>query len=1296
MEICGKLKVYIIKYHHMSVEVQWSSWNEKIYRVSTVEQLKPLLIEVWGWSNIKVSGWFNKINDVSTPFRERELKQSEIKMFAEKLNKLSTAYEQRQVINQFALGTLINTIGTTYSFSHLKELEDALNEQGVIYPKSSLEQANSTFVQSFGKTRYIAKDRFDKLVADLKSVSGTSVSSDAERADIIYSAFVGTVADSNSKVPAAKVQLDSIGQKSLEQDIRDALAKELESSSVKLEKMSPKHLEDALEGTVSLLNLQWVEKVPGLKEYANQLKEYTPLIQWLVGAIVISKLEKLWYYVHFSNPKSIKVISRDQKIQDEQEVELKLNAHIQKNPSLARALQIGSLYSQPSFSKYRESVTDVDGKILDPNSASYKSYIEYLGKKPKSELTFQEQTFLRTAWNYDLHADFWSILSQNKDYARTFAMYEQLIAGNPLDIPQNPSSPTPPQTPDAWMTSPPPPSWTSASGGISSIGWWVGTAIGTVAGWAGKILGTGASWGMRILGETFSEAVKHGWALWGVAVIWALIWSIWKGPGFWGTLGAIFGLGVVDSAMKGEISLPKSASSSPPNTPPATPPNTPPATPPNTPPATPSAAETPQRNMTSHAFMARALGRNDIFEANIDVEKAFVDVLKWVNYLLLVDVFTQSDNTQAVVNLKKEIKYDTLSSADKERIDKVIDPANTASYDTFRKIIAHLQHNQHVTALTPEERQQKTLTQMIDHVVSKENEKKKEAEAFDPNGMDAQKVAGKNPEIFTLSEWHSHLYLLSRLIMKGYIPQLSDNTIASIREQKWAWSKLWWGMKYLLWDGGPLTNNKDSKNPLVWAWHKWLSDKVAWFTTEVAKDEKWMITEALAAMKGKNIDSKALIEAELLERKWKVDAIETALKKQPLDLKWLQSAMADYEKSVKTKWEIIGNKLGMKWGENKWNLFKWTSEHAYIDKANRILIDEKAYRSFWPMSVDQFQTMYDTYKKWDVSNMIYQSGDDGKWYQVVDKNWTGSYKVQQINIDPDGKVIGTVWNIQSKSADTIVKGINTWIQKMPDAVEKIKSEALELWEGLDKKKQSVFTAFEAWEADTKNADKKKAAMAALEEYNKLIIETNGKVSEKFALLTEAEAKALWAKTKSGWWLSEFIHTNTTGSNFWWVDKVDKLTAETSYLKWARRGFVGVGLLTMTYHAGKWFWDLVKDWDYGNALTRMFDLGIGMVPFAGAIHDIAILTSDDYEKWILGAKMSEKERAMRAAMVGIWLIPGVGMAIKGGGNLVKSSTLLATGSGVFKTGNMIRSAATYSLLGMSLYQTTYEIKEKVNK
>jgi hypothetical protein len=96
-----------------------------------------------------------------------------------------------------------------------------------------------------------------------------------------------------------------------------------------------------------------------------------------------------------------------------------------------------------------------------------------------------------------------------------------------------------------------------------------------------------------------------------------------------------------------------------------------------------------------------------------------------------------------------------------------------------------------------------------------------------------------------MSEGHGFLYLLSRLITKGYIPQLSDHTWSGAKDQTF-YKKIWSGMTYYLWDGGPLTNNKDSKNPLVGAWHNGLQEKVAAFTLVHVQDEKSMITAAFS------------------------------------------------------------------------------------------------------------------------------------------------------------------------------------------------------------------------------------------------------------------------------------------------------------------------------------------------------------------------------------------------------------------------------------------------------------------
>lgn len=72
---------------------------------------------------------------------------------------------------------------------------------------------------------------------------------------------------------------------------------------------------------------------------------------------------------------------------------------------------------------------------------------------------------------------------------------------------------------------------------------------------------------------------------------------------------------------------------------------------------------------------------------------------------------------------------------------------------------------------------------------------------------------------------------------------------------------------------------------------------------------------------------------------------------------------------------------------------------------------------------------------------------------------------------------------------------------------------------------------------------------------------------------------------------------------------------------------------------------MKDGKIGTAMTSVLDLGIGMVPFVGSIHDAIILSSEDYERFMLGRKLTDDERAMRKTMIVLGAIPGVGMIVK---------------------------------------------------
>ena len=59
---------------------------------------------------------------------------------------------------------------------------------------------------------------------------------------------------------------------------------------------------------------------------------------------------------------------------------------------------------------------------------------------------------------------------------------------------------------------------------------------------------------------------------------------------------------------------------------------------------------------------------------------------------------------------------------------------------------------------------------------------------------------------------------------------------------------------------------------------------------------------------------------------------------------------------------------------------------------------------------------------------------------------------------------------------------------------------------------------------------------------------------------------------------------------------------------------------------------MKDRKIATAMTSLLDLGIGMVPFVGSIHDTAILSFEEYERFMLGKKLTSEERNMRKLMV----------------------------------------------------------------
>lgn len=1040
----------------------------------------------------------------------------------------------------------------------------------------------------------------------------------------------------------------TVVEDNLQASIKTQLEKELSSLDGPIDKMTPDALDGMLSVTHKILHPSWLEKMPWIRDKMNEIRQYDPMIQGFTGATIIRKLQKLGYSIHFTTPNQIKVISSQP---DARDIETKLNLHLAVSPVLSWALQSGLLYTSSSFESYRKSVTNEKGEFIDPSKVSLPEYIKYVNRKQLRDRDLSEKAFLISARNLENNINvFQKSLLQYKDYPKFIANVAEITEDKDVrDLL--------PKTKENSGNDVPPNSLAGLAGKwIGQVGWIIG-----------KVAGAGAWGGMRVLGEAISEAYKHGGG-WGVlAIIGGLWWSIFssKGPGFWKTLGGIFGIGLADSASRGEFKwlggnnetsisgtngAPAAAASAPAGT---------------------SSAQLPrgrQEKLQKKATPA-PLTDVDLMDCALDEdgtgnsekkekEKKVISTIQGMNFEALKKALENDDvvSWQSAIDSAGVIEW---TSAYTDLV-AVIRHDNTFARDTMKNYIGYLAANEHFMAKRIDGTSKMTVKQVSDHIIAEENKKKQ-----DVKESETIQEWTPSPDVFTMSEGHGFLYLLSRLITKGYIPQLSDHTWSGAKDQTF-YKKIWSGMTYYLWDGGPLTNNKDSKNPLVGAWHNGLQEKVAAFTLVHVQDEKSMITAAFEAMKKKsqNIDGKALLEAELLDRKAKVDALENVLKTQPLNEKDFKNALAAYEASVKTKWEIVGNKLGMKWWANGWKIFKWVDGDVYRQKAEWIVSKEKV-----PVTEADLERIKSDKTLIEI---------DGKKYQIT-KIESGNVFYSQVH--EDGKL---AWNWKMRVNDCIAK-INR-----PIEVARIQSEAIQFGKDIDTKKDAVLSAFDEWNKAPEDAGKKQSAITALKEYNKLVTETNVKAPEKLALLTESEAKALGAKTKVGGWLANFIHTNTTGSQFGWADKVDKWTTDTNYLKWARRGFVWVGLLSIVYNSREWFTDLIKDGKIGSAMTRMLDLGIGMVPFVGAVHDATILFSEDYERWMLGAKMSPEEREMRKLMIALWVIPGVGIVVKWAGNYVKSGAMLATGSTVLKSGNLARSVATYSLLGMSLVHATYDI------
>lgn len=476
---------------------------EKSYRLSSLEQLKALLKDS-GWNEDKISGFFGGIDGVNNPFKERNITESQLKELAKKLDSLKTKYEQKLVLNQFALWTLIEEIGTTYSFANPAELHKALEEQWVVYPKEYLHQSGSTFLSAFTAPRHLTKERFEKLVADLRTISGTSAKENADRGEIIRLAFIGGQDGRNSASVTPEWATVNPTQPAKPSDGTKEIREELKE-------INPASLDKAITISETIINL-----LPESSRYT---------LRGVHGAIIIDTLRQAGHNLTLRNGQ-IEIVPKPGT--DVVQLSEKLQTLVNAKRLPIESLKVGMLYSSPSFREYSElkRTKDASGKeIIDPK-ASINDFFQYLQDKNKAgemsadiKSIVESRSVLTAAGSVNMV----QAIQGFKDLGQVGEWMVQnpwVVAGVATQAPatttQSPSS-APSNTP----------SW--------PVQQWANAVAGKWAEFAGAMADN--IWGFaKGVSQALGEGFRQGWAIGGLAVAIISIMGAWKFlSGSWGT-----------------------------------------------------------------------------------------------------------------------------------------------------------------------------------------------------------------------------------------------------------------------------------------------------------------------------------------------------------------------------------------------------------------------------------------------------------------------------------------------------------------------------------------------------------------------------------------------------------------------------------------------------------------------------------------------------------------------------------------------------------------------------------------
>jgi hypothetical protein len=694
----------------------------------------------------------------------------------------------------------------------------------------------------------------------------------------------------NTANATASVSADPLGslvsRRDIEESIRTELQKELKWLDGKLETMSPEELEWILTTTSTILDLAWISKIPAMKERAAEIIQYRPLIEGITGAMLLKKLQKLGYALHFTAPNQIKIVSPQSNARD---VEVKLNAHLAKSPTLSQSLQWGLLYGSTSFHSYRNSVTNADGSIINPSKVDIKSYTEYLRKKPPNTLDQSEKSFLLSQRSYDPRFNFQASLLQSKEYAKVVGMISKLTWDTTLQSRISQSVVIPSQANGSAPGAP------SSDDSVAAKIWW---GIGSAAEIVWKIAKTGVGGWLDFLGTAMAKA----WPMWSVAIIGAILWSIFseKWLGFMGTLGAIFGVWLLSNAGDLRWIIGNWNGSWTPPAKPTTPwTGTETLAPVQWAAAWVSSApdklpETqPRKPSTINTVVAQAMGKENPHEASVDAEMKLIQSIDSVNFTILSDALKKND-APSWNAFKKSIGYDTMSSASRKEIDStILDPKNTAWRETLLKLVDHISKSEHVIKLKVEDRQKKTLKQMMDYVVAQENQEQS-IEAPESNPAIIHQLNLINQEY----AGYGDIVVLARMVEYGYLPKI-NYTVAEIKASKWFFATNGKSIAYIAL-GGPLTNNAPGAN-----WFSWKNQ------AQEKKFVEWL--DKLVTVEKAELDAKATTlspqDPDFAKTKLELEARRNALYTLTEKIAWkdpaqIKQALQEYRKAAKTPWHV--------------------------------------------------------------------------------------------------------------------------------------------------------------------------------------------------------------------------------------------------------------------------------------------------------------------------------------------------------------------------------------------------------